>query len=86
MFAENLLSAALRLIADEHQLSPMAIAPRKELEKFLRRDPDCVLREGWRQALAGERLAALMRGELRLVVQQDQLRLVPAGDGCKQPA
>ncbi len=73
----DLLSAALRLIADEHQLSPMAIAPRKELEKFLRHEPECVLREGWREALAGERLAALMRGEQRLVVQQDRLRLVP---------
>ena len=31
-------STALRLIADEHQLSPMAIASRKDLEKLVRGD------------------------------------------------
>ena len=31
----DLLSAALRLIAEQHQLSPMAIASRKELEKLV---------------------------------------------------
>ncbi len=39
----DLLSAALRLIADRHQLSPMAIASRKDLEKLVRGEPDCVL-------------------------------------------
>jgi len=77
----DMLSAALRLIADEHQLSPMAIAPRKELEKLLRGEPDCVLLEGWRHALAGESLAALMRGEQRLELQQGSLRLIPAAPG-----
>jgi len=72
----DLLSAALRLIADQHQLSPMAIAPRKELEKFLRGEPDCALLEGWRHSLAGERLAGLIRGEQRLEVSRDALQLV----------
>jgi ribonuclease D len=73
----DMLSAALRLIADAHQLSPMAIATRKELEKFVRGEPGCVLLEGWRQALAGENLAAVMRGEQRLEIRQGNLRLVP---------
>jgi len=73
----DVLSAALRLIADEHQLSPMAIATRKELEKLLRGEPDCVLLEGWRQSLAGNLLAAVMRGEQQLALQQGELRLVP---------
>lgn len=58
----DLLSAALRLIADEHQLSPMAIASRKELEKMVRGQEDSALNEGWRQSLVGERLASILSG------------------------
>jgi len=82
----DMLNAALRLIADEHQLSPMAIATRKELEKFVRGEPDCVLLEGWRHSLAGDSLAAVMRGEQRLEVQQGNLRLVPhPATGASRP-
>ena len=71
----DLLSAALRLIADEHQLSPMAVAPRKELEKLVRGEPDCILREGWREALAGQRLTQLLRGELHLESRDGRLQM-----------
>jgi ribonuclease D len=71
----DLLSAALRLIADEHQLSPMAVAPRKELEKLVRGEPDCILREGWREALAGQRLTQLLRGELHLESRGGRLQM-----------
>ena len=72
----DLLSAGLRLIAEQHQLSPMAVAPRKELEKFVRGEPDCVLREGWRQSLAGEQLGGLMHGGRRLEISDGVLQLV----------
>ena len=70
------LRAAWRLSADEHQLSPMAIATRKELEKFLRGEADCVLLEGWRHSLAGSRLTAVMRGEEVLQVRNGNLSLI----------
>ena len=72
------LSAALRLIADEHQLSPTAVAPRKELEKLVRGESDCVLLEGWRDSLAGGQLRQLMRGEQRLEFRDGGLRLAVA--------
>ena len=65
----DLLNAALRLIADEHQLSPMAIASRKDLEKLVRGDADCALNTGWRNSVAGRRLAAVMQGAQTLVVE-----------------
>ena len=65
----DLLSAALRLIADEHQLSPMAIGSRKDLEKLVRGDADCALNTGWRNSVAGRRLAAVMQGAQTLVVE-----------------
>jgi ribonuclease D len=65
----DLLSAALRLIADEHQLSPMAIASRKELERFVRGEQGCALCEGWRHSVAGARLGAVLRGEQAVTIE-----------------
>ena len=70
----DLLSAALRLIAAEHQLSPQAISTHKELEKLVRGEP-CVLHEGWRKALAGDRLMDLMDGTLQIQNNNGELHL-----------
>lgn len=71
----DLLNAALRLVADRHQLSPQAIATRKDLERLVRGDSDCALCEGWRQAVAGQILDAVLRGERRLEFVDGALRL-----------
>ena len=76
----DLLSATLRLIADEHQLSAQAIATRKELEKFVRGERDCTLLEGWRHALVGKTLDAVMQGTQRLELHDGQLQLVAVSD------
>ena len=72
----DLLSAALHLVADQHQLSPLAIASRKELERMVRGEPDCTLLEGWRHSLAGKALQELMHGERQLIVDGGRLQLV----------
>ncbi|MCB1789621.1 MAG: ribonuclease D [Gammaproteobacteria bacterium] len=74
----DLLSAALRLIADQHQLSPLAIASRKDLERLVRGEKDCVLNDGWRHSLAGQALAGVMTGERRLEVHDGELRFTSA--------
>jgi ribonuclease D len=71
----DLLSAALRLIAERHQLSPLAIASRKDLEKLVRGESDGALNEGWRHSLAGEALTAVMHGERTLDVIDGELQL-----------
>ena len=76
----DLLSAGLRLIAEQHQLTPLAIASRKELEKLARGESDCVLHEGWRHSLAGETLSALLRGEHQLNVRNGELKFVADTD------
>ena len=73
----DLLSAGLRLIADQHQLSPSAIATRKELEKLVRGDQDTELLHGWRRAVAGEPLLAVMAGELTIKAGPEGPELVP---------
>ena len=77
----DLLNAALRLIAEQHQLSPMAIASRKELEKMVRGEAGCALHEGWRHSLAGQRLEQVLRGEQRLELVDSRLQLTPAEAG-----
>lgn len=71
----DLLSACLRLIAEQHQLSPQAIATHKELEKLVRGETDCILLEGWRHAVAGEALQAVMCGEQHLLNKAGHLSL-----------
>jgi len=76
----DLLSATLRLIADQHQLSPLAIAPRKELEKLVRGDTDSLLDQGWRRSVAGDILRSVMAGETAPVVVDGVPQLRPPAD------
>jgi ribonuclease D len=69
------LSAGLRLLAAQHQLSPQAIATHKDLQKLVRGESDCPLLGGWRRAVAGEPLRALLHGELRLENHDSGLEL-----------
>jgi ribonuclease D len=72
----DLLNAALRLVAAEHELSPLAIASRRELEGLVRGDSaGNPLLEGWRHAVAGRVLQEVLRGEVRLEVSEGDLRL-----------
>ena len=76
----DLLHAALRLIAAQHQLSPLAIASRKDLEKLVRGESGGPLDEGWRGSLAGQTLRQIMHGEIALEVHNGGLELTAAGD------
>lgn len=69
------LSAGLRLLAAQHQLSPQAIATHKDLQNLVRGESDCSLLRGWRRALAGEPLQALMTGDRRLENHAGELHL-----------
>lgn len=75
----DLLSAALRLLAESHQLSPHAIAGRKDIEKLVRGDADTPLLEGWRRKVAGEHLLDLLAGRWSLRATADGVVLEPVG-------
>lgn len=67
----DILHAALRLIAEENQLTPMAIASQKDLQKLVRGDEDCALLTGWKKSLAGETLQDIIDGRLQLSVEDN---------------
>jgi ribonuclease D len=72
----DLLSAALRLAAAEHELSPTAIASRKELEKLVRGEQDIELLHGWRRAVAGNTLLAVMAGRRTVLASDGGAQLI----------
>lgn len=74
----DLLSAALRLAADKHELSPTAIATRKDLEKLVRGETDIELMHGWRKTVAGDTLQAVLSGRSTLLAQDGGIQLIEA--------
>jgi ribonuclease D len=71
----DLLSAVVRLRAAQHTLNPAVLAGRKDLEQLLDEPAESKLLKGWRKAMAGEELAAILRGECLVGVDQGQLRV-----------
>jgi ribonuclease D len=65
----DILSGALRLLADDAGLSPQAIASRKDLAALLKGDPDAHLLQGWRRKLAGEPLRQLLEGKQQITLR-----------------
>lgn len=74
------LSAALRLIANDHQLTPAALASRKEIEHLVAGDGKSPLLHGWRAAVAGRMLQALLVGAARLELSGGELRFRDNGE------
>lgn len=65
----DVLTAIVRIRAEENSLNPIILAPRKELEKLLQDDPECQLLSGWRHTMAGRELQGLLLGEYALTLQ-----------------
>lgn len=73
----DLLSAALRLLAAEQNMSITAIASRKDLESLLGNSQPGLLLQGWRRLLFGEPLLALLKGKARIEVNEQGIYFRP---------
>jgi ribonuclease D len=71
----DVMSAVVRISGIEHALNPAVLATRKQLERLVSGDAEVEFMHGWRRKLVGERLQALLNGELRLSVQDGRLVL-----------
>jgi ribonuclease D len=67
----DVLSAVVRIRAEENSLNPIILATRKDLEQLLFGDEDCVLLHGWRYNMAGRELQGLLRGDYTLSLKPD---------------
>jgi len=73
----DILTALVRIRAEENLLNPVILATRKDLEVLLFNDDDeCPLLHGWRYEMAGRELVGLLKGELLLGIQADRLAII----------
>lgn len=74
------MMALVRLRGAQQKVSPQFLANRKDLEHLLLDDRvDLPLLHGWRAALAGNEVQALIRGEVGLEVRDSELQVVAKG-------
>lgn len=73
----DILTALVRIRAEENELNPTILASRKDLEALLfNGDEECPLLHGWRYAMAGQELVGLLKGELLLGIEADRLSII----------
>lgn len=71
----DLLMAVVRLRGMEHSLHPSVLASRKDLARLVQDDGGTPLLHGWRRALIGVELQAILQGECTLRVEQGMVRV-----------
>lgn len=73
----DILTALVRVRAEENSLNPNILASRKDLESLIFDDDnDCPLLHGWRYSMAGQELVGLINGELLLGINTDKLAII----------
>ncbi|MDO9104372.1 MAG: ribonuclease D [Methylovulum sp.] len=78
----DILTALVRIRAEENALNPSILASRKDLEVLLMDDDEeCPLLHGWRYSMAGRELVGLLKGELLLGIQADRLAIINKDTG-----
>jgi ribonuclease D len=71
------MMALVRLRGAQQNINPQLLASRKDLQNLLTdKNTPSPLLQGWRAALVGHEVQALMEGELRLEVRDNQLQVV----------
>lgn len=68
--------ALLKTCALEQGVSAQSLANRRDIERIVAGERDHPLLTGWRAAVAGQRLEALLSGELGLMVEGGKLMLI----------
>lgn len=73
----DLLQCCLRLIAEQEEITPAALASRKELEQLAIGNLNSELLHGWRKALIGNALLEVLDGRITPQLDNGLLRLSP---------
>jgi ribonuclease D len=71
----DLLMSVVRLRGMEHSLHPSVLASRKDLARLIQGYAGAPLLQGWRRALIGAELRAILNGERVLSVNQGMVRI-----------
>jgi ribonuclease D len=68
------LMALLRKCCDEQNITPVAVATRKDIEALIRGE-DSPLAHGWRHEIVGHQLEAFLAGDIQLRASATQLEI-----------
>ena len=71
----DVLSAIIKLNAQQYQITPTTLASRKELEQLVQGERELEVLNGWRRRHGGEQLLAFLQGDCQLQSQNSQLIL-----------
>jgi ribonuclease D len=71
------LMALCRVIADENQIALATMVTRKDIDNLILNHTSSRLTQGWRFAMAGEKLLEFIHGQSTISVEDDQLKLNP---------
>ncbi len=71
----DVLTAVVRIRADEQSLNPNVLANRKQLEQLLFSEDDCHLLKGWRYGMVGKELQGLLNGDMSLKLSHDDVKV-----------
>ena len=71
----DVLTAVVRMRADENSLNPMILASRKDLEKLLSEEEESSLLLGWRYSMVGKELQGLLNGHYALTLNTENVFL-----------
>lgn len=74
----DVLSAVVRIRAEENALNPVILATRKEIEQLVFGEENCPLLHGWRYNMAGQELQGLLDGKFNLSLSSDSVAINPA--------
>lgn len=77
----DILTAIVRLRAEENAMNPVVLATRKDLEMLLAGDPECVLLHGWRYGMAGRELSEILQGRQALKIDGNAVVPLPVTPG-----
>jgi ribonuclease D len=73
----DILTAIVRLRAEENAMNPVVLATRRDLEMLLAGHPDCVLLHGWRYGMAGRELIDILQGRQVFGIRDGGIVLLP---------
>lgn len=71
----DLLQCSLRLISEQEEITPSALASRRDLESLVAGDKDTALLHGWRKALVGDALIEVLAGQTSPKIEDGKLIL-----------
>jgi ribonuclease D len=73
----DILTAIVRLRAEENAMNPVILATRKDLEMLLAGHPESPLLHGWRYSMVGRELADILQGRQVFSIRDGNIVLLP---------